>query len=154
MSNAAEFLTSNLINAKSLEADVRIEATVIAARPREFEDGSTKLTLYTDYQSKGVVLNQGRLKKMIAAFGPNYSNWVGKQIIIFQGWTVFQGENVPCVEIDPVRADRLGRPGAQQRSASRSDFHSGRNPPPPPPDHYDGPDNRGDDTPFDDEIPY
>lgn len=69
--NASDYITSNLLKAENIALDVRIEAIITSVRPREFQDGSAKLILYVDYQSKGLVLNQTKLKVMIAAFGPS-----------------------------------------------------------------------------------
>jgi hypothetical protein len=109
--NASDFFTSNLLNATSIPADVRIEATVVSARPREFDDG-LKLIIYTDYRGKGVVLNQTRLGALVEAWGLNYEDWAGKQIIISQGSTTYGGKAVPCVKIEPVVAERIARQGA------------------------------------------
>jgi hypothetical protein len=103
-----DFLTSNLINALSLEPKVKIEASIVSVRPREFEDGTTKAVIYLDFEGKGVVLNQTRLKALIAAFGTSPNNLIGKTVIISRGMTKYQGRDVPCVDIEPVVADRIG----------------------------------------------
>ena len=106
-----DFLTSNLINAVSLDPKVKVEATIVSVRSREFEEGAktvVKAVIYTDYEGKGVVLNQARLKALIAAWGTNPDNLIGKTVIISRGMTKYQGRDVPCVDIEPVVADRLG----------------------------------------------
>jgi hypothetical protein len=148
MPNATDFLTSNFLNARSLDPKVRIEATIVAARPHKFENSETKLVIYTDYLAKGVVLNQSRLQAMIDAFGVNYeTNWVGKKVIIFQDETFYQGKPTPCVAIEPIVADRIAaqstRPALEQGRSSRPDVRRVldlyEDPPPPPSEAGDGP---------------
>jgi hypothetical protein len=111
---ATDYLTSNYMRAEDLESNVCIEATIVSARPREFEDGETKLVIYVDYQAKGIVLNQTRLKALISAYGANPDNWIGKTIIISRSMTMYAGKDAPCIVIEPVVADRLG---AEKRPA-------------------------------------
>jgi hypothetical protein len=54
MRSATDFLTSNLLNAEGVAPTTSIEATIVSARPVEFDDGP-KLAVYTDYQGKGIV---------------------------------------------------------------------------------------------------
>jgi hypothetical protein len=109
MATADEFLTSNLLNASMLTPNTKIEATIISVRKRDFEDGSKKLVVYTDYMGLGIVLNQTRLKEMIRAFGVNYeTQWVGKKLIISQGDTAYQGRPEKRVVIEPIVATRIG----------------------------------------------
>ena len=84
-------------------------------RPREFEDRSIKLVVYTDHQGKGVVLNQTRLKTMIAAFGPNFDSWPGKKIVVRQGSTVYSGKTVSAVVVEPVVPTRITTEPRQAR---------------------------------------
>ncbi len=141
-----DFLTSNLLNAAALEPNVKIEATIVSVRPREFEDGTTKAVIYTDYLGKGIVLNQTRLTALIAAFGTNADNLIGKAIIISQGDTTYSGKKVPCVAIEPVVAERIAAHGATVTAI-------GNQPPKPsvaPPLEHDG----GPDDDPDDSIPF
>jgi hypothetical protein len=139
MSSAADFLTSNLINAEMLDPNVRIEATIAAVRPHEYKDGTTKLVVYTDYQAMGVVLNQGRLKAMIRAFGVNYAtHWVGKKIVIYQGDTTYQAKAVKGVMIEPIVATRIGT-APKPRLTTVNNAPSYDDVPPPSEEFYDGP---------------
>jgi hypothetical protein len=142
--NATDFITSNYLRAEDIAPDVLIEANIVSARAHEFEGGETKLVLYVDYQSKGVVLNQTRLKATIAAFGPNPDNWIGRTIIIRRGVTMFAGKDVPGIVIEPVRAERIASAAPRALEEPRRgsiDIRSGKGAwdDPPPPDHYDGP---------------
>jgi hypothetical protein len=147
MPSLTDFLTSNLINAAGLDPNVKIEAKIVSVRPREFEDGITKAVVYTDYLGKGIVLNQTRLMALIAAFGTNADNLIGKTIIISLGETTYAGKTTGCVAIEPVVADRIATRGAPTA------ITSGRvrvSPPslsePPPLEHDGGPDDDPDDS--------
>jgi hypothetical protein len=110
--NMTDYLTSNYLKAADLKPGVLIEAKIVSVRPVDFEDGTTKPVIYTDYMGKGIVLNQTRLKALIAAWGPNPDNLIGKTIIISQGRTMYAGEEVDAVVIKPVVADRIATHGA------------------------------------------
>jgi hypothetical protein len=49
MTNANDFLNNNFFRAADIDPNVRIETKIVSWRPREFEDGETKLAVYTDY---------------------------------------------------------------------------------------------------------
>ena len=167
---ATDFLNSNYFTAENLDPNVLIETAIVSVRPREFEDGSLKLVVYTDHVGKGVVLNQTRLKTMIAAFGPNFDGWAGKQIIISKGSTVYSGKTVPAIVVEPVVPTRIAAVPRSALEASspkpiqtirgpitpgsveiRSGRHMRSDPQPtvPPPDAGpDGPGDPSDDIPF------
>jgi hypothetical protein len=147
-----DYFNSNLFKAVDLDPDpnVRIEANIVSVRDRDFEDGTTKPIAYTDYLGKGVVLNATRLKAVIAAWGTNPDNLIGKTVLIYRGSTLYQGNKVPCVEVEPVVADRIA---AEQKWPALDhapiDIRSGKRawdnglpePTPPTLDHDGGPDN-------------
>ena len=140
--NATDYLNSNYFAAVDIAPDVRIEATIVSARPVDFKDGS-KLVVYTDYLAKGVVLNKTRLVEMIMAFSDNPANWIGQKIVIFRGSAEYGGKKVPAVAIEPMVSARIG---AEQRAALDGP------PKPPPIERYDGPeDGAGNGT---EDIPY
>lgn len=128
--NMTDYLNSNLFNAAGIEPGVRIEATIVSVRDRDFEDGTTKPIIYTDYLGKGVVLNTTRLKALIAAWGVNPDNLIGKKVVISRDVTKYQGNDVSCVEVEPVVANRIG---ATARPALKA-----VEPPVPPIDHGSG----------------
>jgi hypothetical protein len=167
---ATDFVTSNFLNADSLEQNVSIEATIVSARPHKFESGDTKLVVYVDYLGKGVVLNQTRLKTLMREFGVNYDLWADHKVIISRGLTMYQGRKAPCVVVEPVVTTRIAvepRPALEASSPKpiqttrgsitpgSVDIRSDRNarsdpaPSPPPPDACpDGPADPSDDIPF------
>jgi hypothetical protein len=128
------------------------------------------LVVFTDHQGKGVVLNQTRLKTMIAAFGPNFDGWPGKQITIRQGSTVYSGKTVPAIVVEPVVPTQIAavrRPALEASSPKpiqttrrpitpgsvdiRSARQTRSDPPPTvplPDDCPDGPGDPSDDIPF------
>jgi hypothetical protein len=144
MKDMTEHLTSNLFNAVGIAPDVRIETKIVSIRERDFEDGTTKPVVYTDYLGKGIVLNQTRLKAGIAAWGPNPDNWIGKSIIISRGPTIFKGEPTWAVVMEPVVADKIAAHGATVTAISnrREPSEPSLAPTPPEPGEID------DDIPF------
>ena len=105
----------------------------------EFEDsGERKLVIYTNHEGRGVVLNQTRLKTLIAAFGPQSDNWLGREIAILRGTTTFSGKHVPAIVIEPMVAERI----AARRVTPEPSIMP---PSAPPHSKYDGPDDGEDD---------
>ena len=148
-SSLTDYLTSNYLKAADLKPDVRIEATIVSVRSVDFEDGTTKPVIYTDYLGKGVVLNQTRLKTLIAAWGPNPDNLIGKTIIISQGSTMYAGEETACGAIKPVGAERIAaspRGVASITSGRSAGLKSVEDLP--PADAPEGPNQFDDDIPF------
>jgi hypothetical protein len=115
MPSATDFLNSNYFRAEDLDPSVLIETTIVSVRPRDFDDGSHKLVVYTDHQGQGVVLNQTRLKTIIAAFGANIDNWPGKKIVIRRGSTMYSGKPTPAVVVEPVVPTRIAAEPRQRR---------------------------------------
>jgi hypothetical protein len=145
MANATDHLTSNYLKAIDLEDGVIVRAVILAARPNDFEDGTTKLVIYTDHKAKGVVLNQTRLKTMIEAFGPNTDNWVGKTINLRRGPTMFKGEATWAIYIDVDLSERIA---VRDLNVTAIGDHRRQSGPPVPPAHntYYGPTDGGGDT--------
>jgi hypothetical protein len=168
MSLATNFLTSNYLSAKLIEPGLKIDAVIVSAGPVEFEDsGETKLVLRLDYQGKGLVLNQTRLKQCIAAWGPSYANWIGEKLTIWRGKDKFGGEPVDAVAIEPITEGRIaakpalhtitsglsGSSGSSSRYPERPSQRgqwSASEPPPIASSAGDGPGEAGpdDDVPF------
>jgi hypothetical protein len=157
MALATDFLSSNWINADFLNGGLIIEATIVSAGPHTFEQsGDVALTIRLDYEGKGLVLNQTRLKAMIAAFGPNTDNWVGKQIRLSQGDTVYGGQPDKCVVLEPILPNRIpakpaAAPLAKPTVVARDGKAAANERRAPAPAAYDGPDDGSD---IDDDIPY
>jgi hypothetical protein len=120
MLSATDFLNSNYFRAEDLDPSVLIETTIVSVRTRDFDDGSHKLIVYTDHQGQGVVLNQTRLKTMIAAFGSNFDNWSGKKIVIRRGSTLYSGKQTPAIVVEPVVPTRIAAEQRQGRIAIES----------------------------------
>jgi hypothetical protein len=104
--NMVEFVSSSFISGEKLEPNVVIEATVVAVKRQEFEDGSIKPVVAVE-DGRQVVLNQTRLAALIGAYGPNSANWIGRTIQISRGSTFYAGKPVACVTITPVVAPRI-----------------------------------------------
>jgi hypothetical protein len=115
MPSATDFLNSNYFRAEDLDPSLLIETSIVSVRPRDFDDGSHKLVVYTDHQGQGIVLNQTRLKTIIAAFGPNFDNWPGKKIVIRRGSTMYSGKPTPAIVVEPVVPTRIAAEPQQAR---------------------------------------
>jgi hypothetical protein len=143
--NMAKFTGSNYITAEFLKAlgpNVRIETRITSVDYREFE-GKDKAIIHTDYQAKAVVLNPTRAQVLVAAFGWESDNWIGKTIIIYPDITMFQGKKTDCVALEAVGGQRIGvekRPALDDRDGAQSH------------DEYD--DRGGPDDGPNDDIPY
>jgi hypothetical protein len=104
-SSMTAYITSNFITGDSLEENVRIEATIVGVREHDF-DGDVKPTIDLE-DGRRIPLNQGRLKALIAAFGPNPANLIGRTIVVSRGTTTYAGKRVACVVVEPVVPTRI-----------------------------------------------
>jgi hypothetical protein len=152
---ATDYLKSNWLNAEDLNNGLRVMATIVSAGPHTFlESGDTELTIRTDYIGKGIVLNLTRKRVLIAAFGVETDNWIGKQIVAYQGDTLFQGKPTKCVVIEAIVAERIAshpaaKPALEPGKVTIND-KSVEKPYAPPHQTYDGPDDLDDSIPWDD----
>jgi hypothetical protein len=122
---------TGLINAASLRPDVKTEEIVANVDERTFEGDELPTAILCFESGRKVSLNQKRLRAMIAAFGPNDSNWEGKKVLLHRGTDSFQGRVVDAVALEPViepRAHRIDAPA--ERSRLRS-IQRHEEPPPP-----------------------
>jgi hypothetical protein len=114
MANMTEYLTSNYYRGEDIEPGGFIEET-IARRTERLFDGKTKPDPVIYFESgKGVVLNQTKLRDLIAAFGPNDANWIDQKVVIFRSTAPYQGKMVPAVGLKPVVSPQLA---AERRKA-------------------------------------
>jgi hypothetical protein len=105
---------TGFLTAEGLEENTIIEATVLEVTTQAFEEEGEVVTKpeVKFNACLPVVLNQTRLAAMIRAFGPHSANWIGKQVHISRGQTIYSGRQVACVVFDPVTAPRLEGGGA------------------------------------------
>jgi hypothetical protein len=109
-----------------LSPGVITEAGITDAAPRKFEDNSVKLVIQLD-NSQALVLNQTRLRQMIAAFGLHYDKWCGQKIRYWRGTAMYQGKPVAAIAIEPIVTEKIA---AESRQALAP-------PAPPEPDVYE-----------------
>ena len=113
--NMNTFYTSNYYVAEEMEEGVLIEAIVEEVGPKDFDEQGeivSKAVVRFD-TGKAAVLNQTRLRAMIAGFGPHSENWIGRKIIISKGMTHYSGRPVPCVVLEPIVRPRHEGGGGQ-----------------------------------------
>jgi hypothetical protein len=109
MPNANDFLPGQYLNAAAIPVGARIRAKITKVEPHKFDDGKSKLVIFTN-STKGIVLNKGRGQVLIGAFGHDYAKWPGAEIIIFRGETRFGGQRVASVEIEASNGSGDGAP--------------------------------------------
>ncbi len=132
-STMTAYITSNFITGDSLEENIRIEATIVGVREHEFKSGDVKPTVDLD-DGRRIPLNQTRLKALIAGFGPNPANWVGKTIIVRRGSETFAGKPEASVVVEPavptrIMADPKPAIAAQQVRKGLATIEGGLSPP-------------------------
>lgn len=138
MRKMTEYLSSNLINAETLELGVRYRHEIVEVRERDFEKDGVKPVVYFEF-GEGCVLNQTRLRVCIGAFGPNDANWLGKTIIYYRGKTIYGGKEVACIVFEPVIPAQIAAAKPQpalegQPSRMQSIRKPAEEPPAPPPE--------------------
>ena len=76
---------------------------------RTFEERGKNVTrpIIRLEDQRGVVLNQTRLKAMIAAYGPNSNNWLDQPIRVRRGETLYAGKRVATVEVEADPSARI-----------------------------------------------
>ena len=109
MPNANDFLPGQYLNAAAIPIGVRINAKITKVEPHKFDDGKSKLAVFTN-ATKPIVLNKGRGQVLIGAFGHDYAKWTGAEIIIYRGETRFGGQRVASVEIEASNGSGGGAP--------------------------------------------
>jgi hypothetical protein len=100
MPNANDYLPGAFLNAAAIPPGAHIRAKITKVEPHKF-DKDEKLVVSTN-STKGIVLNKGRGQVLINAFGLDYADWIGAEIIIYRGETRFGGQRVASVEIEAL----------------------------------------------------
>jgi hypothetical protein len=95
-------LTITRIGGEVIEGEQNRKARKPVVYFKEWKDG------------RGLVLNKTNAKTLIALYGPDYREWIGKRCTLFPTTTKMAGEEVDCIRI---RKQRPSAPAATQRSA-------------------------------------
>ncbi len=70
------------------------EDVAAKGKPAEFKPVLTFANM-----AKGIVLNRTNADTIKAAYGTETANWIGKEVILFQMMTQFNGQSVPCIRM-------------------------------------------------------
>lgn len=101
MPKASEFIQSSTINA-DLIGDKPLKVKILEVSPESTRDDKVKLALTFDkHNDRKLLLNATNLKIMIAAYGDDYSKWVGKTLTLKTENTLYMGEPTKGVRINP-----------------------------------------------------
>ena len=148
MSNSIDdVFESNTLKAADIKGR-EITATIAHVEPKEFtgRDNGTKtkkLMIYFEKAKKALVCNRTNAQRIAYIHGKDYSQWVGKQIVLYvDPFVQFGNELVEAIRIKP--------PNAVQEPPVQDRITSGPQPAPRKPEaRYDN-----FDSPESDEIPF
>lgn len=79
--NIEHLASSDFIKGDDLQGK-QVQVTINAAELKTYDDGSQKVVLSFADSEKKLTLNKTRLKTMMALYGPDTDQWLGKQIIL------------------------------------------------------------------------
>jgi hypothetical protein len=102
VANFNAYVHSNYYTGTTLEPGVKYEETVSLVKERLFPDDLDPTPILAFESGKELPLNQTNLRTVIAAFGPNPANVIGKKIVLFREMVEFGGKKVPGVRINCV----------------------------------------------------
>ena len=109
--NMGEHSGSNFWSAEKIGPNKKIQFDIAEAYLHDFDDGTRKPVLVGEDGSK-LVMNPTRTKVLMAAWGPNSDNWLGRSAYISQGTTAYQGKPVPCIVVEPITHGQIeNKPG-------------------------------------------
>jgi hypothetical protein len=90
-------------------SDLGDEPQILTIKDVDIEkmnDGETKPVVYFKGSTKGLVLNVTNGRVLADLYGSDTDDWVGKQISLVTSRTDFQGRQVDCIRLQPVKAKR------------------------------------------------
>ena len=94
-------------------ADLKGKSVLLKMEAVEMKElGSDKKpVLYFKGKDKGLVLNKTNGMIIASVYGPETSNWSGKEVKIYPGKTSFNGQMVDCIKVEVIPAAAEG-PGS------------------------------------------
>lgn len=96
-----EFFDSKYLAASDL-ANREHKLTIDHIEVADFKDGTRKPVLFFTGKKKGIALNKTNAKKLIAQYGDEMDNWIGKEVIVYPDIVDFQGQMVDCIRLRAV----------------------------------------------------
>jgi hypothetical protein len=79
-------------------------------RPEVMGDGTKKWVLDFVRGEKGLVMNKTNANVLVALYGEDVDEWVGKSIQLTAATTEFGGKTVECIRLKPPVSGELKRP--------------------------------------------
>ena len=108
MSNINDAFPSKYLKA----SDLKGQQPVVTIRQVEMElvgrNKERKLVMYFKDKEKGMVLNKTNANKIMSIVGSALTeDWTNHQIRLYPSVTTFQGEEVECVRVKAIGAERI-----------------------------------------------
>ena len=95
--NINDAYPSNYLRASDLKG--RNIPVVIDRIEQEKVGNDTKMVLYFQNKSKGMILNKTNANNIAALYSPETDAWAGRQLIIFEAMVDFKGQTVPALRV-------------------------------------------------------
>jgi hypothetical protein len=77
-----EFYEGRFFKAAVWGPNKRRKLTITQVNREEFQDDTSKPSLSFEGEDQGLVLNKSNTELLIAAFGSDSNDWIGKQIVV------------------------------------------------------------------------
>jgi hypothetical protein len=115
--NVFKIIPSTYLNAAGLGGK-EIRDTISRVSAVEFDRGESKLVVALDKDGRGVILNRTNLETIVAAYGPETDDWVGKPVVVRAEPTTFQGRKIQGIRVHIPPAAGSNRSGASNPFAA------------------------------------
>jgi arabinogalactan endo-1,4-beta-galactosidase len=107
--NINDAYPSNYLRASDLKG--RNIPVVIDRIEQEKVGNDTKMVLYFQNKTKGMILNKTNANNIAALYSPETDAWAGRQLIIFEAMVDFKGQTVPALRVrGPMPKDNGHKP--------------------------------------------
>lgn len=122
--NLDEVFAGSTLKASDV-AGREVPLTIRGYEVKDFDDGK-KLALSFNETDKELICNKTNANTIGDMYGPTIEGWVGKQIVLIQSQTDFNGRQVACirVKVGVLAMQPQELPGTPNRVADPSDTGS------------------------------
>lgn len=124
--NVYTVIPSTYLNAAGL-GDQELRDTISRVSAVEFDRGERKVVVDLHKDGRGVILNRTNLDTIVAAYGPETDDWVGKPVVVRAEPTTFQGRKIQGIRVHVPAAAGPERSGVPNPFSANS-FDAGENP--------------------------
>jgi hypothetical protein len=101
------FTGGDLINAKS--QCLPCTATIASVVVQELGDGQPKPILIFNGMKERLALNKTNVGKLIEHFGIDSDDWIGGEVHLSVGKTMYMGKKVSCVDMETSGSKPVGK---------------------------------------------